>query len=208
MTAIVIAFAVFVAAAVFAWATLSERVQEGAPSTPTPATSGSPTGVELSSFPEGWTELPAPPDIRSGAAQVWTGSQLLIWGGSSGWSDEQPPERDGMAFDASSNTWIAIPPAPIPGRSFPAYAWTGRELLIWGGWDGSYSEEEPGTLSDGAAYDPATNQWRMLPPSGLTARAPLFAWTGEELIVWGTSFRTRIGRRTARRTTRTRTRGG
>jgi hypothetical protein len=191
VTAIVIAFSVFAAAAVFAWTTFSERVQEGAPSTPTPATSGSPTGVDLASIPEGWTELPAPRDIRLGAAQVWTGSQLLIWGGSSGWSDEQPPERDGMAFDASSNTWSVIPPAPIPGRSFPAYAWTGRELLIWGGWDGSYSEEEPGTLSDGAAYDPATNQWRMLPPSGLTARAPLFAWTGEQLIVWGTSFRTR-----------------
>jgi hypothetical protein len=122
---------------------------------------------------------------------VWTGSQLLIWGGSPGWCDEQPPERDGMAFDASSNAWTAIPPAPVPGRCFPAYAWTGRELLIWGGWDGSWSEEEPGTLSDGAAYDPATNQWRVLPPSGLTARAPLFVWTGEELIVWGTSFRTR-----------------
>jgi hypothetical protein len=99
-----------------------------------------------------------------------------------------------MAFDASSETWSAIPPAPVPGRCFPAFAWTGRELLIWGGWDGSWSpwpEEEPGTLSDGAAYDPANNQWRELPPSDLTARAPLFAWTDRHLIVWGTSFRTR-----------------
>jgi hypothetical protein len=191
VTVIVIAFAVFGAATVFAWSTFSDRVQEAAPSTDTPATSGSLTRVDLSGIPEGWTELPAPPDIRSGAVQVWTGSQLLIWGGSPGWSDETPPERDGMAFDASSKTWIEIPPAPIHGRSFPAYAWTGRELLIWGGWDGSWSGDEPVTLSDGAAYDPATNQWRVLPLSRLTARAPLFAWTGEELIVWGTSFRTR-----------------
>jgi len=191
VTIILIAFAVFAAAAVFAWTTFSERVQEAAPSAPTPVISGSPTGVYLSGIPEGWTELPAPPDIRSGAALVWTGSQLLIWAGSTGDAAEQPPGRDGMAFDASSNTWVGIPPAPIPGRSFPAYAWTGRELLTWGGWDGSYSGEEPGTLSDGAAYDPATKQWRVLPPSGLTGRAPLFAWTGEELIVWGTSFRTR-----------------
>jgi Kelch motif len=190
VTAIVIAFAVFATAAVFAWTIFSGRVHEATPSTRNPPTSGSPAGADLSGIPEGWTELPAPPDIRSGAALVWTGSQLLIWGGSPGWCDEQSPERDGMAFDGSSKTWIAIPPAPIAGRCFPAYAWTGRELLIWGGWDGSWSEDEPGTLSDGAAYDPATNQWRVLPPSGVTARAPLFAWTGEELIVWGTSFRT------------------
>ncbi|MGH2581001.1 MAG: hypothetical protein ACRDGP_09185 [Actinomycetota bacterium] len=78
----------------------------------------------------------------------------------------------------------------MPGRAVPAAAWTGRELLIWGGWDGSYSGDERNTLSDGAAYDPATNQWRLLPASGLTARAPLFVWTGQELIVWGTSLRT------------------
>jgi hypothetical protein len=190
-TAILIAFAVFAAAAVFALTTFSELVQEAGPSTPTGAPSVSLTGVDLSSIPEGWTELPAPPEIRTGAAQVWTGSQLLIWGGWFGGSDEQSPERDGVAFDASSNTWGAIPPAPISGRSFPASAWTGNELVVWGGWDGSYSGEEPGTLSDGAAYDPATQQWRLLPPSGLTPRAPLSVWTGEELIVWGTSLRTK-----------------
>jgi hypothetical protein len=190
-TAILIAFAVFAAAAVFALTTFSELVQEAGPSTPNGAPSVSLTGVDLSSIPEGWTELPPPPEIRTGAAQAWTGSQLLIWGGWSGWSDEQPPERDGIAFDVSSNTWGAIPPAPIPGRSFPASGWTGTELLVWGGWDGSYSGEEPGTLSDGAAYDPATQQWRLLPPSGLTPRAPLSVWTGEELIVWGTSLRTK-----------------
>src|SRR6266498_4050028 len=145
VAAILIAFAVFAAVAVFALTTLSERVHEAAPSPPTRAPSVSLTGVDLSSIPEGWTELPAPPEIRTGAAQVWTGSQLLIWGGWFGGSDEQSPERDGVAFDASSNTWGAIPPAPIPGRSFPASAWTGNELLVWGGWDGSYSGEEPGT---------------------------------------------------------------
>jgi hypothetical protein len=159
---------------------------------PTTGRSASPSDPinPWSEYPAGWTELTAPPEIRTGAPQVWTGSQLLIWGGWSGGSDEQPPEQDGLAFDASSNMWGAIPPAPIPGRSFPAYAWSGSELLVWGGWDGSYSGEEPGTLSDGAAYDPSTQQWRLLPPSGLTARAPLFVWTGEELIVWGTMLRT------------------
>ena len=47
-------------------------------------------------------------------------------------------------------------------------------------------------VADGAAFDPATQQWRVLPPSGLSARAPLSVWTGDELIVWGTSFRTKV----------------
>lgn len=51
MTAIVIAFAVFAAAAVFAWSTFSERVHEATPSTRTPATSGSPAGADLSGIP-------------------------------------------------------------------------------------------------------------------------------------------------------------
>jgi hypothetical protein len=54
VTAIVIAFAVFAAAAVFAWTTFSGRVQEATPSTRTSATSGSPAGVDLSLPPEGF----------------------------------------------------------------------------------------------------------------------------------------------------------
>jgi hypothetical protein len=184
-----IAFAVFAAAAVFAWTRFSERLDDVSPATPTPTEV--PADVDLSSIPEGWTELPAPPAIRTGAVEVWTGSQLLVWGGWFGGNDEQPPERDGAVFDASSNTWGSIPPAPIPGRSFPAFAWTGNELLIWGGWDVSYSGGEPNTFSDGAAYDPATEKWRVLPPSELTARAPFSVWTGEEMIVWGTALRTK-----------------
>jgi hypothetical protein len=185
VTAIVVAFAVFAAAAVFAWARFSDAVKDVRPVTPTPA-----TGVDLTVFPEGWTELPAPPAVRVGAAEVWTGSQLLVWGGRPGGNEEQPPRSDGDLFDVASNSWEAIPPAPIEGRSYAAAAWTGSELIVWGGWDGSFKGDEPGTFADGAAFDPASRRWRTLPPNGLSARAPLSVWTGDDLIVWGTSFRT------------------
>jgi hypothetical protein len=188
VTAILIAFAVFAAAAIFAWTRFSEGLDSTKPATPQPT----PSGVDLSGIPEGWTELAPPPAIRTGASQVWTGSQLLVWGGRLGGNDERAPERDGMVFDVATNTWDTIPPAPIDGRGYAAKAWTGSELVVWGGWDGSFKGDEPGTFADGAAYDPSTQQWRVLPPNGLTSRAPLSVWTGDELIVWGTSFRTKV----------------
>ena len=184
----VLAFTVFAAAGLFAWTAFSARVRDSSPATP--AQSGSATAFDPSTIPEGWTELAAPPEIRSGATQVWTGSELLEWGGSTDASGDRPPENDGIAYDAPTDTWETIPPAPIAPRSYAAHAWTGTELLVWGGWDGSWSGDEPGTMGDGAAYDPATQRWRELPPAPIDGRTPLFAWTGDELIVWGTSFRT------------------
>ncbi|MDP9327967.1 MAG: hypothetical protein M3P10_07150 [Actinomycetota bacterium] len=187
LLAALLAFGVSAAAGIFAWTAFSSQVQDSRPATPVP--SGPPPAVDLSTLPEGWTELAAPPEIRTGAAQVWTGSELLVWGGTPSTGSERP-ENDGIAYVAATDSWEEIPPAPIAARSYAASAWTGTELLVWGGWDGSWSGNEPGTLGDGAAYDPATHRWRELPPAPIDARVPLFAWTGDELIVWGTSFRT------------------
>lgn len=186
--AILIAIAVFAAAAVFAWTTFSQRVREGGPPTPA-ARPGSPTGVDLSSLPEGWTELPAPPEIRGGAAQAWTGSELLVWGGNTG-LDESTVVASGLVFDATEMTWHPIAPAPLEPRMRMASAWTGSELLVWGGWSGrSGSEFLEGFFGDGAAYDPVSDSWRTLPPAPIDARAPLSVWTGREMLVWGTSVR-------------------
>lgn len=60
-------------------------------------------------------------------------------------------------------------------------AWTGHEVLVWG-----HSAAQPA-----AGYDPATREWRPLPPAPLSARYPFAAlWTGTEFIVWGDLDRT------------------
>jgi hypothetical protein len=54
-------------------------------------------------------------------------------------------------------------------------------MLVWGGWT-----ENGRTLGDGAAYDPETASWRMLPAAPLGPRIPAAAvWTGRELLLWG-----------------------
>jgi Kelch motif len=149
---------------------------------------GGPSGLQspsLEGLPTGWTRLPDPPEVRSRAASVWTGDALLVWGGYvyTGLSDESP-RSDGLAFDARSREWEPMSPSPLMRRLDPASAWTGEELLVWGGWDGRNQ-----FYDDGAVYDPATTQWRSLPQAPISARAALSVWTGEEFIVWGTAVR-------------------
>ena len=59
--------------------------------------------------------------------------------------------------------------------------WTGSEMIVWGGYNGS------GYLNDGGRYNPAANSWTAVTTTGApAARAYHTAvWTGSEMIVWG-----------------------
>jgi hypothetical protein len=175
-----LAIAVFAAAAVFAWNISHPDV------VPFPPPPGVGPVVDLAAeLGPGWTELPAPPEVRSAAATGWTGSELLIWGGYVfDGSGNKTPRGDGYVFDAASRTWSGLPASPLDPRARAASAWTGAELLVWGGWDGG-----TGLFGDGAAYNPRAGTWRLLPASPIGLRAPLSVWTGKELIVWGTAIR-------------------
>jgi hypothetical protein len=143
------------------------------------------TGL-LAELPAGWTEMPSPPEIRHHGATQWTGDTLLMWGGTvPGFT--KTPAADGFIFDARTRAWTDIAESPLAARVHPASAWTGQELLVWGGLDGD--SLSTGQLGDGAAYDPRQRIWRALPPAPISPRAALSVWTGEELIVWGTAVR-------------------
>jgi hypothetical protein len=186
-----LAFAVFAVAIAFAWDLANPDLLPA----PTPA----PAAVDLAAeLPVGWSELPPPPEVRDRAVTAWTGSQLIIWGGSvfDGGGDETPA-NDGFVFDGVSRSWSELPADPLSSRSDAAGVWTGQELLIWGGYTGACcdpAEVAELFLDDGAAFDPATGSWRSLPPAPLEARAPFSAWTGDELIVWGSRDRSNRAR--------------
>lgn len=109
---------------------------------------------------------------------------MLIWGGGG-----CPPSRpggsylcaDGALYDPLKDQWRAVSAANAPaGREQATAAWTGTELVVWGGrGDGGY-------LNDGGRYNPASDTWARLPPSNLSPRIDAAAvWTGSEAIVWG-----------------------
>lgn len=71
--------------------------------------------------------------------------------------------------------WRMLPPSPIEDGSFAKGVWTGHEFLVWG----------TAGLTDGAAYNPATDNWRRLPdgPRGPGESMVAF-WTGDVVIAW------------------------
>jgi N-acetylneuraminic acid mutarotase len=114
---------------------------------------------------------------RFAHSAVWTGSEMLVWGGQSysGGSDI------GGRYNPAANKWTTISAVNAPlGRSYHSAVWTGDEMIIWGGDRGE-------TLNDGARYNPATDAWVALsainPPAGRFFHHAV--WTGSEMIVWG-----------------------
>ena len=138
----------------------------------------------ITHFPEGWTQLSTPPeDLGDGAAFVWTGSEVLAWGGCQG---EAPPgcgqSLRGYAFDPDARTWRPLPLIDAPSSSNAV--WTGREAIFF------QNEPPPGSSVEttlvGHAYDPAAGTWRTLPEAPIPARTgAVYLWTGREAIVWG-----------------------
>jgi hypothetical protein len=177
-----VAFAVFAGAVLFAWSIVSTET-ERRDVRPGPA---APAPVDLAALlPVGWSQLPAPSEVRSEAVTAWTGSELIVWGGYVfDGSGNKTPRDGGFAFDAASSTWTELPASPLDARAAAGSVWTGSELVVWGGWDGG-----TGVFGDGATYDPVTRTWRTLPAAPIEAKAPLAVWTGREMVVWGTAVR-------------------
>jgi hypothetical protein len=140
------------------------------------------TGAAWSPGSDGWQMLD-PPELggRAHHGAVWAPEvgRLFIWGG----RVRTPLPRlsnQGAAWDAAANRWEPLPPAPLSPRQHPLLAWTGTELLVWGG----VAAGRP--LHDGALLDPATGSWRaMASGAPLFRGAPGGVWTGELLMVWG-----------------------
>lgn len=162
LAAAVVAIVVFAGAAAWAWA-VWQRVG------PEPA---SPDVWSWAA--EGWTELPPPPQWRDGAAIVWTGSELVYWGGVPRAVEDAVAVADGFSFDPETRRWSSIPVAPAAGSAAIA-VWTGSEIVIVnrGGPDGAWA----------GAFDPRRETWRSLPtPMHVPSVGGASAWTGSELI--------------------------
>jgi N-acetylneuraminic acid mutarotase len=99
-----------------------------------------------------WRRLASLPTARVGAAAVWTGKRLLLWGGQSG--NASTDLGDGLAYDPQANRWSTLPTAPLRVRSGPVVAWTGHALIVWGGEIGTPAgtNTPPVFPRDGAAF--------------------------------------------------------
>ena len=71
--------------------------------------------------------------------------------------------------------------APV-GRQHAAKVWTGHTLIVWGGHAGSHAGRS------GAEYVPATNRWHRIAQAPIALKSPSAAWTGSQMIVFGSSI--------------------
>ena len=126
-----------------------------------------------------WTATAAPPEARDSHTAVWTGSEMIIWGGEA----NNSIVNSGGRYDPATDTWASINTSGAPtARARHTAVWTGIEMIVWGGWDENFS-----VVNTGGKYNPGTNSWT--PTS--TTNAPTgrerhtAVWTGSQMIVWG-----------------------
>lgn len=118
------------------------------------------------------------PEGLGGGVTVWTGRQVLMWGGGCCGDDV----ASGAAYTPETDTWQRLPASPLAGRQRPQGAWTGTELVIVGG-----ANADGKALRDAAAYNPATRSWRRLPAMPEPRGHATATWTGREVVVAGGS---------------------
>lgn len=107
---------------------------------------------------------------------VWTGTQMLIWGGFINFSGA--PDflqlKSGGLFDPSMNAWKPISTTNAPLAVEQQTVWAGNQMLLWA----------PGAGNSGS-FDPVTNTWKSISHLGSPAQYGIAVWTGVEMIVWG-----------------------
>jgi hypothetical protein len=128
------------------------------------------------------TTSPATRTSRTNPVTAVAGDQYLVWAGEAGAPDISA-RADGFAVDLASGSVSPIPVAPIDPRSGAAGVWTGTELIVCCGI--GRADGFPFDTRSAAAWDPATGEWRVLPPppEGIARGYPAAVWTGEVMVV-------------------------
>jgi N-acetylneuraminic acid mutarotase len=146
------------------------------------------TGGRYNPETDSWTatSLVNVPAARGYSTAVWTGGEMIVWGGTN-FNNQVGVSNTGGRYDPVSDTWTATNLTNAPtARYFHTAVWTGSEMIVWGGRLDNVSGTHT-AFNTGARYNPATDTW--LPISTVNAPSARFqhtaVWTGSEMIVWG-----------------------
>ena len=137
----------------------------------------------------GWvaTSTTNAPSKRVYHTAVWTGTEMIIWGGLhlDTFFFRFAATNTGGRYDPISDSWTATSTLNAPrARLFHRAVWTGTEMIVWGG----------GVINDGGRYNPVTDSWRTVStinaptfntaPSSQDSGEYIAVWTGTEMIIW------------------------
>jgi N-acetylneuraminic acid mutarotase len=140
------------------------------------------TGGRYNPASDSWvaTSVPNAPSPRNSHTAIWTGSEMIIWGG----QDNSNRFNTGGRYNPSTNTWTGVNTAGAPvGRALHTAVWTGSVMIVWGGGGSGCC----GGFNTGGKYDPVTDAWMptntISAPEGRSGHTAV--WTGSVMIIWG-----------------------
>jgi hypothetical protein len=93
------------------------------------------------------------PDGRQFQTAVWTGSEMIVWGGSA----PGGVFNTGGRYNPATDSWTATSTTNAPtGRWLHRVVWTGSEMIVWGGAECGFANCD---LNSGGRYNPGTDSW-------------------------------------------------
>jgi len=127
----------------------------------------------------GWTSgaVAGAPAARFRHTGVWTGTRLLVWGGT---LNGGTVSGVGAQYDPALNQWSSLSTLDAPvARGGHTAVWTGESMLVWGGLGAG--------VNVGGDYNSELVSWSQIPAlSAPDAREGHVAvWTGARMLVWG-----------------------
>jgi N-acetylneuraminic acid mutarotase len=125
------------------------------------------------------------PRPRIGNSTVWTGSEMIVWGGYEYFQSNLWLVSGGR-YDPIADRWTRMSLGPS-ARRFHTAVWTGTRMIVWGGYFSLGSQYAPDILNTGSLYDPSTDSWTPTATAGAPPGRYQHSaiWTGSEMIVWG-----------------------
>lgn len=166
------------------------------------------------------TTLLNAPTPRMRHTAVWTGAEMIVWGG---WDPATGYTGTGSRFTPALDVWVSIAASgalsPSP-RADHSTVWSGTEMLVWAGEiapkrppeaisrplpvcrlcpvpteDGDGGDDVtttsdsdtqfPRKTGTGGRYNPATNVWNDISPSGGARSQHQAVWSGSLMLTWG-----------------------
>ncbi len=120
----------------------------------------------------------AAPEARDSHVAVWTGTEMIVWGGNGVINSYL---NSGGRYNVAANSWTARTLDTYTGRSQHTAVWTGSEMIVWGG------VNLAGHLNSGGRYNPVLDNWLPTRLAGAPAprRFHTANWTGTEMVIWG-----------------------
>ncbi len=154
------------------------------------------TGGRYNPTTNTWTSttITNAPSGREDFTAVWTGTEMIIWGGwgclppCSGSRQTWAALNTGARYNPATNTWTPTTTTGAPpGKELHTAVWTGTEMIIWGG---NASASGTDYVNDGSRYNPCNDTWIPTSATNVPAarRQHTAIWTGKEMIIWGGWF--------------------